>query len=84
MNCYAARVADVTLETAARILTQHRHRDCVRWYARGEWLQGEAEPDCSDPFDVLTKFEAIAIAEKYLREPPTPSLVERVQRQPSR
>ena len=68
----AAMREKVTAERAAEILTMRRHRGCVAWIVNqtGESVYGCAEVDCPDPYEVLSSFEAIAIADAYLRNPP--------------
>lgn len=61
-----------SLEQAVKVLNEHKHR---RWPSTSEWriLQVGVERRCTnkrmpDAEDLLTEFEAIAIAEKYCRE----------------
>ena len=65
--CPGVKGESVTLAEAATVLNEHKHRGHSRWHVygntpRGTYLVGE------DRFDCLEPFEALAIAEKYLRE----------------
>lgn len=54
----------MTLEEAAQVLNQFRHDDRDDWYVRGDLVEQEH----GDDYVHFTEFEAVAIAEKYLRE----------------
>ena len=62
----------MTLDEAVAILNREKHRDADDWKACTHQPSGErytygVPVHSSKPLD-LTEFEAIAIAEKYLRE----------------
>lgn len=54
----------MTFEEAVEILNRFRHDDHDKWYIRGDW----AEQEQGDDYKGFTEFEAVAIAEKYLRD----------------
>ena len=56
----------MTLEEAVQILNDCRHRDCSEWHiSPGDRDDGLVFG--KDQYDWLSPFEAIAIAEKYVR-----------------
>lgn len=57
----------MTIEAAVKILNEHRHRNCETW-------QIDVDSDAVDDLRLdaqcngLREFEAIAVAEKYLKD----------------
>ncbi len=60
----------MNLDDAIKILNANRHRDWPEWYTLdGVWVMSDGY------YDTLQAFEAIAIAEKYVRMASTVTLV---------
>lgn len=56
----------LSLETAVAVLNRYRHDGTDRWYIRDPelgWVEKE-----TDMYSTRSAFEAVAIAEKYLRD----------------
>jgi hypothetical protein len=57
----------IDVADAVAILNHFRHDACDNWYIRGECVDQGPGGDC---YVHLSEFEAISIAEKYLRDHP--------------
>ncbi len=53
----------MTTEQAIEILNRYKHRDCQKWHLEGSLILEGAYPTV-----LFTAFEAVAVAEKYLRD----------------
>lgn len=54
-----------TLEGAVEILNEYHHRACSNWMNDGVGVRAAYPPD---GWESMSEFEAIAVAEKYIRE----------------
>jgi hypothetical protein len=59
------------LDGAVAVLNAVKHDYCVTW---GKW-NGKAVQNGGDPYAVLSEFEAVAVAERYLRDQIVSSLI---------
>ncbi len=55
----------MTVDGAVKVLNEHKHNNHSKWYV---WGEPERFARGIHQREILTRFEAVAIAEKYLRD----------------